>query len=84
LLADDALVIDHTTADVADHDAVLLATIAAGDVFLVHDVFADPRAVNDLAVKLRILVEDASEASANVCMPSCHDHASRVLHDAIG
>jgi hypothetical protein len=81
---DEALVIDHATAHVANHDAVLLATIAAGDVLLVDGVFADPCAVNDFAVKLGVLVEDASEASAEGCMPSCHESASRVLDDAVG
>ena len=81
---DDALVIDHATADVVDHNAVLLAAIAAGDVLLVHNVFADPRAVQDFAMELRVLAEDASEVSAEVSMPSCEDDASRVLHDAVG
>ena len=76
--------IDHPIADVADHDAVLLAPIAAGDVFLVHDVLADPRTVNDFAVKLRVFVEDGSEPNAEVSMPSCQDVASRVLDDAVG
>ena len=83
-LPDQALVIDRATADVANHDAVLLAAIAAGDVLLVHDVFADPRAVNDFAVKLRVFVENACEASAEGCMASCHESASRVLDDAVG
>jgi hypothetical protein len=69
--ADEALMIDHAIADVAHHDAVLLAAIAAGDVFLVHDVFADPRAMSDFTVKLRVFGKDASEMSAEVCMPSC-------------
>ena len=72
---DEALVIDHATADVANHDAVLLAAIATGDALLVNDVFADPRAVNDFAVELRIFVEDASEVSAEACMASCHESA---------
>jgi hypothetical protein len=83
-LPDEALVIDRATADVANHDAVLLAAIAAGDVLLVHDVFADPRAVNDFAVKLRVFVENACEASAEGCMASRHESASRVLDDAVG
>ncbi len=76
--------IDHTAADVANHDAVLLGAVAAGDVLLVHHVFADPRAVNDFAVKLRIFVEDAPETSADGCLAACHKRASRVFDDAVG
>jgi hypothetical protein len=35
---DEALVIDHAAADVANHDDLPLAAVGAGDVLLVHYV----------------------------------------------
>ena len=70
-------------ADMAHHDAVLLATVSASDAFLVRDVITDARAMNDLAAKLRILVEQASEPSAELCVPSRQDDTASILHDAV-
>jgi hypothetical protein len=76
-------VVDHAVADVTDDYAVLLASVAAGDVLLIHDVFTDARAVKDLAVEFRVLVEDGSEACAEIGMATGHDSSLAIFNDAV-
>jgi hypothetical protein len=80
---DEALVVDHAAADVADHDAVLIATDAAGDSLLVHDVLADTCTMDDLAAELWARVEDTFEVSAQLSVSACDDSAARVFDDTV-
>jgi hypothetical protein len=71
--------VDHATADVADHYAVLLTTDPPGDVLLVHDVVTNPSPVKDLTVKIRTLVEDLSKATTEIRMAPDEDSALRIF-----
>jgi hypothetical protein len=77
-------VIDQPAAYVTDDYAVLLASVAAGDVLFVHDVLTDSDAVKDLAVEVRVVAEDAFEASTEIGAAAHDDRASRVFHHAVG
>lgn len=79
--ADEALVVDHATADVTNHDTVLLAHVAAGDVLLVHDIFTDACLVENFTVELWVLLEDLPNVRGG-CVAACHKVASRVFDDA--
>jgi hypothetical protein len=82
-LPNEALVVDYTVPDVANHDAVLIAAHTAGDALLVHDVLADASAMDDFTVELRARVEDTFEASAEFFMTVCDDGAARVFDDTV-
>lgn len=75
--------VDHAAADVADHDAVLIAADAAGDSFFVHDVLADTCAMDDLAVQPWTCVEDPFEVSAQLFMAARNNGSASVLDDTV-
>ena len=76
--------VDHTTADVTDNDAVLVAADSAGDFLLVHDVVTDLHRVDDLAVEAGALVEDPAEVRAQIPVALCEDRALRVFDYTVG
>jgi hypothetical protein len=76
-------VVDHAAADMADHDAVLIAAYPAGDSLLVDDVVTDTCPVEDLAAEVRARIEDPLEAGAQLVVPARYNGAARVFDDEV-
>jgi hypothetical protein len=82
--ADEALVVDDATADVADHNAVLVATDTTRDLLLVHNVVTNARCVKDLTVEAGTFVEYSTEVRAEILMALRENRASRIFDHTVG
>ena len=82
--ADEALVVDYATADVADNNTVLVATDTTRDLLLVHDVVTNPRSVKDLTVEARTFVEYSTEVRAEILTAVRENSASRIFDHTVG